>query len=197
MGESFNLGVLAIFCTFILFIALVGVAGRIKDLAEAYQRRTDLQAEQAATRTRAAIEKKQEKAEESERRYWQTLWERLQQLQLEYLALEKRFSTASLEERKHAQRLAARIALLWIRFLNVYDECTENLEGFPTRARETENQVVQHYVERYSLTAGVTLPTRFTPKDVQWWEGLEELLNQRLCDLNTPVTSPVAEADES
>lgn len=192
MSDTFWLVIAIIIAGWIISAAIQAIANRLKDFTDAYQRRTKWQADQAVDRARDKAEKKREKTEERFRRFWQALWETLQRLQQEYLALERQGfeGTDGGTRREHAQRLAARIALLWIRFLNVYDKYTENLEGFPTRARETENQVVQHYVERYLLAAGVTLPTRFTPEDVQWWEGLEELLNQRLRDLNTPSPAP-------
>lgn len=195
--ESYVSIALAVLGLMLFYAAWNRIGTALKGLSEAYQRRTVWLAEHAATRAREAAEKKKEKAEERERHYWQALWDRLQQLQTEYITLEWQGleGVENVERRQHAQRLAARIALIWIEFLWLKEEFTNDLQGYPLRGdKENEHQltIILDYIERYTTAAGVTFPVDLIRNEYCWVTTVAKALDQRLRDLNTPVNTPAS-----
>lgn len=171
---------------------LKAIANRLKDFTDAYQRRTDWLAEQAKARAKDALQRKQEKDEERVSRYWAALWEKLQQLQAEYLELESRFDGKDDRQLKHAHRLAARIALIWVKLTGLELEHAIRLEGFPlgSGSRDSMIKLALEYVERYMHAADVTLPANLIRNEYGWLNKAEIALDQRLLDLNTPTSQP-------
>lgn len=196
--ENYVAVALAVIGIMLFYGVLNRIGGALKNLTDAYQRWTVWLAEQAVAHARAALEKKQEKAEESERRYWQALWETLQRLQQEYLALERQGfgGVDGGAKREHAQRLAARIALIWAKFAGRSGKEINRLESFPRGdgGLDSRTTLILDYVERYTLAAGVTIPSSpysLVRNEHGWLTKVLFALDQRLRDLNTP-TKPTA-----
>lgn len=186
-----------LFTVIVVSYALGSIAREIYNLTVAYRSRTVWLAEQAKSRAGAAAQRHQEQLEEGARKYWGALWEKLQQLQLEYLAWESKGDVAGINNldkplREHAYRLAARIALLWIRFAGVDFKYTNLLEGYPHGDGELTSTVslILGYIERYMTAAGVTLSANLVRNRYGWLNKAAEALDQRLRDLNTPKDQP-------
>lgn len=181
--NPFFVVLVAFVCTFIISYSLDGIGKKLQDTTEAYKARTLLLAKQDEFRTQVAAKRKEERNEEREQRYWTALWEKLQQMQLECSKGEDR--------RPSGYRLAARVALLWIRFSGIYEEYANFLEGFPHGGGKLtgRNEIIAEYVRRYMQAANADPLTTFEPDDRQWWEAAEEALSLRLRDLNTPTQS--------
>ncbi|MEK7610765.1 MAG: hypothetical protein AAB486_00115 [Patescibacteria group bacterium] len=183
--------------------ALGTIANRLEDFKDAYQRRTNWLSKQDEARAKTARQRKQEKDEERERRYWEGLWEKLQQLQAEYLELESRFDGKDGRELKRAHRLAARIALMWVQLTDLKPEYALRLESFPQGSGSSDSKiglVLVEYVERYMHAAGVSLSSSLIRNEYgwlnRWLNKAQKALDQRLRDLNTPANQSARSGEE-